>query len=282
MTSPWERLVALTWGATEAVIAAPYIKEHSLRRLLEQLTQLEQFICVTRWQARDIATGVSDTAVRGLVRSFGGTFRLHPGLHAKYYRFDDEVLVGSANLTDAGLGVGRIRNFEILARPGGGFDSVAFEQQLMAGSREIDDGEFAAWDAIAVIETDVRAGPDSGMLDWYPVTRDPMDLWQFYFGNRELLSSERKRSAEADLLVLGAPEDLDPHGLRNWVMAGLLSSSFVADVRRISSADEPQAFLQLGDDWGFEPGAARYAAETVRTWLAYFQAFSHPRGSHDD
>ena len=69
MTSPWERLVALTWGATEAVIAAPYIKEHSLRRLLEQLTQLEQFICVTRWQAREIATGVSDTAVRGLVRS---------------------------------------------------------------------------------------------------------------------------------------------------------------------------------------------------------------------
>ena len=65
-------------------------------------------------------------------------------------------------------------------------------------------------------------------------------------------------------------------------MAGLLSSSFVADVRRISSADEPQAFLQLGRRLGFEPGAARYAAETVRTWLAYFQASSHPRGSHVD
>ena len=101
MTSPWERIVALARGATEAVIVAPYIKEHSLLRLLEQLPHLERLTCVTRWLAGDIAVGVSDTAVRDLVRSFGGAFRLHPGLHAKYYRFDDAVLVGSANLTDA-------------------------------------------------------------------------------------------------------------------------------------------------------------------------------------
>ena len=270
MTSPWERIVALARGATEAVIVAPYIKEHSLLRLLEQLPHLERLTCVTRWLAGDIAVGVSDTAVRDLVRSFGGAFRLHPGLHAKYYRFDDAVLVGSANLTDAGLGVGRIRNFEILARPGGGFDSVAFERELMAGSREIDDGEFAAWDTIPVIESDAGAGPDSALLDWYPATRDPADLWQFYYGHRESLSLDTQRRAEADLLVLGPPASLDLYGFGNWVSVGLMSSSFVGDVRRISAADEPQAFLQLGDDWGLEPGAARYAAETVRTWVAHF------------
>ena len=68
MTSPWDRILALTRGAREAVIAAPYIKEPSLRRLLEHLPQLERLICVTRWQAGDIAAGVSDTAVRSLVR----------------------------------------------------------------------------------------------------------------------------------------------------------------------------------------------------------------------
>ena len=106
MTSPWKRIVVLALGATEAVIAAPYIKENSLRRMLDQLPHLERLTCVTRWQAGDIAAGVSDTVVRDLVRSLGGAFRLHPSLHAKYYRFDDGVLVGSANLTDAGLGVG--------------------------------------------------------------------------------------------------------------------------------------------------------------------------------
>ena len=262
--------MVLALGATEAVIVAPYIKEHSLRRLLERLPHLERLICVTRWQAVDIAAGVSDTAVRSLVRSLDGAFRLHPSLHAKYYRFDDGVLVGSANLTDAGLGVGRIYNLEILARPGVDFDSVAFEQELMAGSRDIDDHEFAAWNAISVVGSAARAGPDSTLLNWYPGTRDPADLWELYSGHRELLSLDNQRRAEADLSVLGLPTNLDPRGFRHWVSAGLLSSSFVADVRQISAADEPGAFLQLGDDWGLEPGAARYAAETVRTWLSHF------------
>ena len=270
MTSPWDRILALTYGASEAFIAAPYIKEASLQRLLEHLPQLERLICVTRWQAKDIAAGVSDTAVRSQVQSFGGAFRLHPSLHAKYYRFDDRVLVGSANLTDAGLGVGRIHNLEILTKPEDGFDSNAFERKLMAGSLEIDESEAAAWEAIAVVEPKARVGPDSALQDWYPATRDPADLWQFYFGHRELLSFETQQHTNADLMVLGLPARLDPQGFVNWVSVSLLSSSFVADVRKIGKEEEPQAFLQLGDYWGLEPGAARYAAETVRAWVAYF------------
>ena len=270
MTSPWSRMVALTWGVTEAVIAAPYIKEPSLRRLLEYLPQLARLICVTRWQAGDIAAGVSDTAVRNLVQSYGGAFRLHSSLHAKYYRFDNEVLVGSANLTDAGLGIGRVHNLEILTRPWDDFDSVTFERELMAGSREIDDNEVAVWEAIPVVEPGTRVGPDSALIDWYPATRDPADLWQFYSGGRELLSVESQRHADADLLALGIPENLDRQGFLNWVSAALLSSSFVTDVRGINEGDEPLAFLQLGEHWRLEPGAARYEAETIRNWITYF------------
>lgn len=271
MTAPWDRLVSLTGNATEAVIAAPYVKENSLRRLLEQLPHLANLTCVTRWQVGDIAAGVSDTTVRALVKSFGGVFRLHPSLHAKYYRFDDEVLIGSANLTDAGLGIGHATNLEILARPAaGGFDSTAFEQELLAGSREIDDGEFVAWDAIPVARSSPQVGPDSSLSGWYPTTRDPTDLWQLYSGHRALLSSNVQQRAEADLSVLRVPEGLDADRFGGWVLASLLSSSFVADVRQISPSDEPHAFLRLADDWGLEPGSARYGAETVRTWLAYF------------
>lgn len=270
MTSPWDHLVSLLDGVAEVVVAAPYIKVDPLRRLLERLSHLERLTCVTRWQVGDIASGVSDTAVWDLVHSFGGSFRLHPRLHAKYYRFGDEVLVGSANLTDAGLGLGRLCNLEILTRPWDGFDSVEFERELMVGSREIDEAEFEAWDAIPVVASNVRAGPDTALLGWYPVTRDPSDLFRFYSGDRQSLPLERQQNAQSDLLRLGVPDDLDPIGLKNWVRAGLLSSSFVADVRGITSADEPQAFLQLAHDWGVEPGVARYRAETVRTWLAYF------------
>ena len=115
-----------------------------------------------------------------------------------------------------------------------------------------------------------RIGPDSALQAWYPATRDPADLWQFYSGHRELLSSETQQRADADSIVLELPEGLDPQGFVNWVSVSLLSSSFVADVRRIREEDEPQAFLLLGEYWGLEPGAARYAAETVRTWVTHF------------
>ena len=270
MTLPWGFLESLSKGATEVVIAAPYIKEHSLRRLLEVLPHLEHLICVTRWQAGDIANRVSDTGVRDLIRSYGGAFRLHPRLHAKYYRFGGDVLVGSANLTDVGLGLGRLYNLEILTRPWDGFDTVEFERELLDGSREIDDAEFKAWSAIPLALSSMCVGPDTALLGWYPVTRDPADLFQYYFGDRGLLPLGRRENARSDLLAMGAPDDLDLQGLQNWVAAGLLSSSFVADVRRIRLADEPNAFLRLAQDWGVEPGAARYRAETARTWMAYF------------
>ena len=130
----------------------------------------------------------------------------------------------------------------------------------------------------SVVGSAARAGPDSTLLNWYPGTRDPADLWELYSGHRELLSLDNQRRAEADLSVLGLPTNLDPRGFRHWVSAGLLSSSFVADVRQISAADEPGAFLQLGDDWGLEPGAARYAAETVRDLVIAFLGFLLRKG----
>ena len=48
----------------------------------------------------------------------GGSFKLHARLHAKYYRFDDRVLVGSANMTASGLGYRHRGNLEILCEPG--------------------------------------------------------------------------------------------------------------------------------------------------------------------
>ena len=44
-------------------------------------------------------------------------------LHAKYYRCDGHVLIGSANLTESGMGLGASPNFEILALADRSFDA---------------------------------------------------------------------------------------------------------------------------------------------------------------
>ena len=167
------------------MLAAPYIKEDSLRRLLDAAPRLASLTCITRWSPSDLSVGAADAAIRGLVIGRGGSFLLHPTLHAKYYRFDDVVLIGSANITGAGLGLVSNPNLEILSPPSDEFDSVAFERILIAQSRVVSDAEYAVWQSIPVKTQSPVVIPESLALTWRPVTRDPEDLWLVYAGATE-------------------------------------------------------------------------------------------------
>ena len=228
-------------------------------------------ICVTRWNPSDLAAGASDAAVRDLVISRGGAFRLHPALHAKYYRFDEVVLIGSANITASGLGLALGSNLEILSPPFGGFEFEAFERTLLDQSRVISDAEYEVWKSVPVMPSPPTATPETLTLAWHPNTRDPEDLWLVYSGAAQpRLAAEVRSRAAHDLSAVMAPTGLPFQSFSGWVSAALLASAFVSDVRCIVADDEPRAFLQLGERWNLPPGDARYAAETVRNWLAYF------------
>ena len=215
MTSPWDLVISDADGTTSAVLAAPYIKEASLRRLLDAAPRIVSLTCVTRWSPSDLAAGASDAAVRGLVVSRGGSFLLHPTLHAKYYRLDDVVLIGSANITDAGLGLAPNSNLEILSRPSDEFDSVAFERALLDQSRVVSDAEYAVWKSIPLVARPGVALPESLILTWRPVTRDPKDLWLVYAGGTTpALSESVRQQAVQDLSAVIAPPGLDRDAFR--------------------------------------------------------------------
>ena len=271
MSSPWDVVISNATDTGHAVLAAPYIKEDSLRRLLDAAPRIESLTCVTRWSPSDLAAGASDAAVRGLVVSRGGSFLLHPTLHAKYYRFDDVVLIGSANITASGLGLAPNPNLEILSPPSDNFDSDAFEMLLLGQSRIVSDDEYTVWQSIPVVAHSSVVIPESLVSTWRPVTRDPRDLWLVYTGATEpALSESVRRQAIQDLSSVMAPSGLNRHAFSCWVSAALLASPFVSDVRSISADAEPRAFIQLGEVWSLAPGDARYAAETVRNWFSYY------------
>ena len=275
MTSPWDVVISHATDAGHAVLAAPYIKEDSLRRLLEAAPRIVSLTCVTRWSPYDLAAGASDAAVRGLVLNRGGSFLLHPTLHAKYYRFDDVVLIGSANITASGLGLTLNPNLEILSPPSDNFDADAFERFLLGQSRVVSDDEYAVWQSIPIVARSPAAIPESLISTWRPVTRDPKDLWLAYIGATEpALSESVHRQAAQDLSSVMVPSGLSRHAFSAWVSAALLASPFVSDVRSISADAEPQAFIQLGEAWNMTPGDARYAAETVRNWHSYYLAMT--------
>ncbi len=273
--TPGDSLIDLCAGASELVIAAPYIKAEALTRILEEVNPTAPLTCVTRWHPQDIAAGVSDTSCRVIVLRRGGSFRLHPSLHAKYYRAGDSVLVGSANLTAAAMGWSRQSNLEILCHPATDFSFLEFERELLQQSRAINDDEFARWEAITTIDIPnqfpVNTDFHNPLEEWRPSTRDPRNLGLSYQGREQLIASfDEQQAAKRDIQTLQTPSGFTDYHFRNWITVGLLSSGFTIAVIELLNEQEPGRSRILANSFGLSPTEARRDMETVHNWLAFF------------
>ena len=276
MTSPWEVLRGICYEANEVVIAAPYIKIDALQRVLALVPYTASITCVTRWSTNDIRSGASDVECRPFVVERGGAFRLHPSLHAKYYRCDTQVLVGSANLTARGMRYSGSGNLEILCEPSEAFDATAFEARLLAESREISGAEFDDWATFQAILAEVS--PDSSAIvedsisQWQPATRDPEHVWLLY---RELpqhiASDDELRLAQVDLEHLRVPRGLEREQFEAWVRTHLHASAFAVAVLGREDVEDNVIWQHIADTWGISIGESARRIETVRNWYATFQ-----------
>ena len=205
---------------------------------------------------------------------FGGSFRLHPSLHAKYYRIDDVVLIGSANLTSSAMGWSPHPNLEILCRAGDDFDPVAFEQALLNEARELSDDEFLRWEAIAQVaarrEQELTGGQPE-LAAWRPRTRDPIHLELSYAGRGdEIASFDEQRAARHDVQALLLPPNLASEDVRLWATACLLAAPFTNSVIQLGrTTDAPASYQSLADMYDLSMTEARRDMETVQNWLAF-------------
>lgn len=270
--TPWDALTDACHEADEAVIVAPYIKANALERLLGLFPADVALTCVTRWTPRDMLFGASDAECRTLVLDRGGAFRLHPRLHAKYYRCGQRVLVGSANLTAHGMGYVPSANLEVLCEPAPAFDAVAFERELLEGSRPVSDAEFARWEAIAQLPPPLGPAVKAPEpIDWRPVTRDPEHVWLAYREHWDRIpSGDERRLAQEDLARLELPAGLAREEFDAWVNAHLQASSTVSEVRQMIGLDDAEAWERLAVIWDTNKGEASRRRETIQIWMAAF------------
>lgn len=270
---PGDLLCRLCSDAQNLLIAAPYIKEDALSRVLAAVQADASLTCITRWNPHDLAVGASDAECRSMVVDSGGAFMLHPSLHAKFYRVDDEVLIGSANLTSSAMGWSPQPNLEILCRAGEDFDSLSFQQQLLNGAREMSDDEFQQWEAIArITKDDESAISDSQLLldIWRPATRDPVHLELSYRGREDQIASfDEREAARRDLQALLVPAGLSDEDVRMWAAACLLASPFANTVIQLNPSDDlTESYQTLARTYGLDNTEARRDMETVQNWLA--------------
>ena len=271
--APGDVLLASCSNALSLVIAAPYIKSNALGRILDRAKSTVFLVCITRWCPSDLIFGASDVECRDLIINNGGTFRLHPSLHAKYYRVDDRVFIGSANLTYSALGWAQGSNLEILCRPGEDFDAQNFEQGLLRESREIDEIEFSRWEALTKIENlgeQLNVGVHSRLDTWRPSTRDLVNLELAYRGKEdEIASFDEQRAARRDLHALEIPSGLTQEDMKIWISTCLLASHFANSVRQLDEIDSPNSPGLLAASYGLDTTEARRDMETVQNWFSF-------------
>jgi len=99
----------------EVFLAAPFIKRNALHRVIEAIPNTIQLTVIVRFLPLDLASNVTDKEiVEDLLSRPNTEILAHPTIHAKIYRIDNRVLIGSANLTGRALGWGTPSNVELL------------------------------------------------------------------------------------------------------------------------------------------------------------------------
>ena len=271
--SPGSVLLQSCSSAQHLVIAAPYMKANALYKILSGAQSVISLVCITRWRPDEIIIGASDARCRTMIEARQGSFRLHPTLHAKYYRIDDVVFIGSANLTSSAMGWTSHPNLEILCPAGNDFDAQGFEQELLQDSRAVGDAEYALWEALCKIQVPSRrefSGPKPVLDVWRPATRDPGNV-ELAYRNRsdEIASLDEQRAALRDLRALSIPLGLSGDPFRTWIATCLLAAPFANSVMRLTDTDTLKATNTLAETHNLSLTAARRDMETVQNWLVF-------------
>ena len=275
-TLPWPTLMAPCQDAKAAVIVAPYMKKNALEQVLTALADHSTITCVSRWIPQDIRSGVTDLDCRELVLARNGDFLLHDRLHAKYYRFDNQILIGSSNLTNAGMNIYGTGNLEILCIAPSEFDAAQFESKLLQEAYPVSDSDFALWSQITPICQRNQAVPPHRDPDshdnWKPATRRPEYLWLAYQQlSTQIPLVEQQEIAKQEVRALGVPEGLTEEEFNNWVRLSLMTSPFVKSV--LAGLDETReaAWDRLSQQWNISKAEAERSRSTAESWIAYFE-----------
>ena len=269
-----ERIRELLAGATqEARIIAPFIKVRTFRSLLRAVPAGAQLLCVTRWDAQEVAAGISDVEVLDALEERGDyRLTLVDTLHAKVYMAGGRCLVGSANVTAAGLGEGRdAGNVEVLV------EKTAADPDIVALMDEIAQRERVATRAMAeAVRALARNLPADRMsvnviAPWHPRSRKPELAYQFYSTPPSGFLKTADRSVVRDLGESTLPPGLSEEEF-SWAIRESLAA--IEPATRLLRR-EGDVMLTRGEAFEYFERAASGETTPNDLWIAFVEWMAH-------
>lgn len=109
----------------EVYIFCPYIKVATLKKVLA--TSLPSLSIVTTWKTLDILNGISELELYSFCKSIKARLYINQKIHLKLITdLYEKAIVGSANITDRGLGISPEANHECVVL----CEQVTFDDQI--------------------------------------------------------------------------------------------------------------------------------------------------------
>lgn len=259
----------------DVLIVAPFIKMDALRSLLNVIPVSSHLRCVTRWIPREVAQGISDVQVfDALVERGNATLSLVDNLHAKMYIAGTRCLVGSANLTLAGLGErGEHSNIEVLVETDtqdlgilSTLDQIALVERI--ATREIAESARLLAESLSGMVT----LKNQRTLPWFPGSRTPEQAFRVYSIPQTGFVSMAERILRRDVALSDIQPGLDDSQFRDAIRE-LLYTIPIAQ-RILDSADD--TFLTVADAYPGLQGMIedQFSAEDLWQsfvkWMAWF------------
>lgn len=258
--------------ADRLVLIAPFIKRAVMRRLLDHATAATTVDCYTRWEAAEVATGVSDPSIIDLAGA-DSRLRIHlvDRVHTKLYANQTDCLIGSANLTGAALGVTPRPNLEVLIRIPRSHQGVEKAiSDVITASRPATQEDADNVRRLAALLERAGIGIHTASADeqqlWYPKSLNPRNVFLLYNGAEVGMSVQAKRAALEDIAGLGLPLGLDESQFQSYVAAILYDLPVLSGLKAMGSLNQLdlEGKLQMA---GVEaPGDA---AGSIARWILY-------------
>jgi hypothetical protein len=274
-------------AAQNVLLIAPFVKVGALSRVIAGVPKSVPIRCVTRWRLEEIAAGVSDlNCFKILSEREGSSFLLCQNLHTKYFRFDSNAFLGSANLTQAALGWSERSNAEALIE----FDSdkqestQSFEYSILLNSITVNTALHAEFESmlseylLEELPTTIFSGIEEPLnlsnslinFLWFPKCRSPEYLFRIYHGDSDAMSSGGLRAAIEDLHYFDLPSGLSETNFNRSIRSRIMLLPIIKDLDIFLS--QPRRFgemrLWTKDNIGVEDGTDSW--QTLMRWLLYF------------
>ena len=264
-------------------LVAPFIKFDVISTIFEVLSSEVNLTVITRWIPQEISIGVSDIDIWKIINDRPDSkLALCQHLHAKYYRFDDLCLVGSANLTKQALGWKKQSNLELLLPYAFTNSSLMeFEVDLISQSFTVNTETYLEY-KILIEKISQEISPimlnETNMYQaeilWLPSLRNPQDLYFAYLSQWNRLTTLSQETAQKELNSFSIPKGLSYETFKMYIRLFIQQTkifktvdSYLEEPRRFGEIQELISDFLLNENLYLE---SVYTWQTLMRWLLYF------------